>query len=698
LVIEVVVVKNTSVVKNNPVVIKSLVVSAVCLAVNLSVNVNAYAALKGADALEEVVVRAHLLSDQGLSQAISILSGDELADQLQGSLGETIGSVPGVRNASFGGAVGRPVIHGLGGARVKTTEDRIDSLDVSVTSADHAVTVEPFIANKITILKGASTLLYGSGAIGGVVDTETGRIPTVLPEASLSGRAEVRLSDNADAETMAIRLDGKTGQSVAWHLDAFSREADDYEIPVPGDSDEQGGASELEGSRYDVSGGAIGASFIGEAGFIGMSISTLDSNYGLVGPHAEHDDHDDHDEEGEEGEEQPGVIELEQTRVDLEAELLAPFSGIEKVNFRLGLNDYQHSEIEGNGEVGTVFDNQAWEARLEVSHLPLASFNGAFGLQLSGREFSALGEEAFVPPVDSDSVGLFWVGEREFDKWSLETGVRLEQVEHSPSPMGLPNVDFSTLSSSLGAVIPASESLSWSALLDYTERAPAVEELYSNGAHLATQTFEIGDTNLQKESAIGLSFSAHYHTDLIDVNATIYATQFDDFIYQASSGAIEDDLPVLRYQQGDADFVGLDFEVALHLSKVFGGDLDLIATFDSVSADVESRTGGEQSLPRIPADSQGLGIRWNNDVWRARLNFKNVSSQTNVANFELPTDSFTDLSLKINRRIDLAVGEVNLFIHGRNLGDQEQRQHTSFVKDFAPAPGRRIEIGARFQF
>jgi iron complex outermembrane receptor protein len=685
---------------------KYLNLSIVCLSVNLIVSTNASAQIKGTEALEEVVVSAHLLSDQGLSQATAVLSGDELFEQLQGSLGETLANVPGVHSASFGGAVGRPIIHGLGGARVKTTEDRIDSLDVSVTSADHAVTVEPFIADRITVLKGASTLLYGSGAIGGVVDTETGRIPKELPEASLTGRAEARIADNADAETLAIRLDGKATQSIAWHLDAFSKQADDYEIPVPADSDEQGGESTLEGSRYDVSGGAFGASFIGEAGFIGLSISTLDADYGLVGPHAEHEEHDEHEgdtddhAEGhdDEDEEQPGVIELEQTRFDLEAELVTPFSGIEKINFRLGINDYQHSEIEGNGEVGTVFDNQAWEGRIEVTHMPIASFDGAFGLQLTGREFSALGEEAFVPPVDSDSAGLFWVAEREFDKWSLETGVRLDRVEHSPSTAGLADVDFSTVSGSLGAIIPTSDALSWSALLDYTERAPAVEELYSDGAHLATQTFEIGDTDLQKESALGVSFSAHYHTDLLDINATIYATQFDDFIYQASTGAIEDDLPVLRYQQGDADFVGIDFEMAFHLSKFLGGDLDLTATFDSVSADVKSRSSDEQSLPRIPADSQGLGIRWDNDVWRAKLDFKNVSSQTDVANFELPTDSYSDVSLKINRRIDLAVGELDLFIYGRNLGDQEQRQHTSFVKDFAPAPGRRIEVGARFQF
>jgi len=662
----------------------------VCLSANTLVSLNV-----SAQELEEVVVRAHLLSDKGLSQATSILSGDELAEESQASLGETVDGIPGIRNASFGTAVGRPVIHGLGGARVKTTEDRIDSLDVSVTSTDHAVTVEPFIANQISILKGASTLLYGSGAIGGVVDTETGRIPVEMPESAISGRAEARYADNGDAETLALRLDGQAGSSAAWHVDAFSKQADDYDIPVPSDATEEGGDSELFGSRYDVSGGAVGGTVFGDAGFFGVSISTLDAEYGLVGPGEEEEEEE---EEVAFGEEQPGRIELEQTRIDLEAQLNAPFSGVEKINFRLGVNDYEHSEIEGNGEVGTLFDNQAWEGRIELSHAPIAEFTGAFGAQFSGREFSALGEEAFVPPVDTDTAALFWVGEREFNGWSLETGVRIEEVDHSPSLISLPDLDFSTVSASLGAVIPTSEVFSWSALLDYTQRAPAVEELYSNGPHLATQTFEVGDPSLEEESALGFTLSGHYHTDFVDVNATFYATQFDDYIFQSNTGEIEDGFPVLVYQQNDADFVGIDFEVAFHLTEVLGGDLDLLASFDTVSADVDSLSGGEESLPRIPADSQGIGLTWGNDVWRAKLNFRNVSSQNDVANFELPTDSYTDLSIKINRRIKIAESTLDLFLHGKNLGDEEQRQHTSFVKDFAPAPGRRVEVGVRYKF
>jgi len=636
------------------------------------------------------------------SPATKVLNGDDLTDQLQASLGETVANSAGIRSASFGGAVGRPIVHGLGGARVKTTEDRIDSLDVSVTSTDHAVTVEPFIANQISILKGPSTLLYGSGAIGGVVDVETGRIPVEIPTKPVSGRVELRTTDNANARVGALRLDGRLADSFAWHADAFSKKADDYEIAGPlessalrasegeeGEDEEDTGV--LEGSRFDISGGAIGGSWIGESGFVGVSISSLSADYGLVGGHGHEEEGE---EEGEEEEEGVGRIDLEQTRVDLEAQLNNPLPGLEKLNFRFGVNDYQHDEIEGNGEVGTSFDNQAWEGRVEVTHTPILGFDGAFGLQLSNREFSALGEEAFVPPVETDSAGLFWVGQRAFENVNLEIGARVEETDHSPSLAELPDLRFSSASASFGIIAPIADSLKLSALFDYTERAPAIEELYSDGPHLATQTFEIGDPLLTKESATGLTFGLNYQSEGFDANISVYRTDFDDFIFQANTGEIEDGLPVLEYRQQGAEFTGADIELGFHLAELFGGDFDLTAMFDLVSADLNS--GG--NLPRIPADRQGLSLAWDNELWRLKLDVSHVSSQTDTAELEFSTDSYSDVSLRITRRIDIADGRASLFIHGRNLGDEEQREHVSFVKDFAPAPGRRIEAGVRFEF
>ena len=711
--------------------------------------------------LEEVVVEAHLLSEGGLSQSYDVLSGEDLQEELQTSLGETVANMVGVRNASFGAASGRPVVHGLGGPRVKTTEDRIDTLDVSVTSTDHAVTVEPFIADQITILKGASTLLYGSAAIGGVVDTQTGRIPFDVEE-PFTGRVQLRGADNGDALSGAIRLDGRVNDSFSWHVDAFAKDADDYEIngyaeslaqreseeeehghdehhdedeehhdedeehhdeeehheDEHGHSDEEGEEGILEGSRYDTKGAAVGFAWKTEKASFGFSVSRLDSEYGLVGhSHAhehgedEHDDEheeehgDEHEEEGldedehehEEGEEEEGIgmLDLEQTRIDFEGEWISSSDWLDKINVRIGINDYEHIEIEGNGEVGTLFDNEAWEGRLEFSHAPIAGFDGVFGLQLSSRDFSAIGEEAFVQPVDSDTTGLFWVGEKQFGDLFLEAGIRFETVDYEPS-LDFSDEDFSTTSASLGFVFDQNQSTTWTALLDYTERAPSIEELFSNGPHLATETFEIGDPSLGTESAIGLTLGWSYTSDLFDAKVSIYHNRFDDFIFQANTGEIEDDLPVLVYQQQDADFTGADIELAFHVTEIASGDFDITFKYDLLEAECDS--GVDRDIPRLPADKFSAGLLWKNDNWRAKLNYSHVSAQSDVAAFESPTESYDDVDLSITRYFKWEDKTLSVFINGRNLTDEEQREHVSFIKDLAPLPGRTIEAGLRLDF
>ena len=657
--------------------------------------------------LEEIRVIAHPLSEQGVAQSLSVLSGDDLAEKVEGSLGATLAREPGIQSASFGSAVGRPVIHGLGGARVKTTEDRIDSLDVSVTSSDHAVTIEPFIANQITVLKGASTLLYGSGAIGGVVDVETGRIPKTIPNDIFAGKLELRASDNANATTAALRLDGLIEDSLAWHLDAFARDADDYEIPgfvesqVLRETEEselgaiQHDRHVLRGSALKNKGGALGFSKIGENGFLGVSISGLDAQYGLVGGHEEEGGH------AEETEEATGMIEMEQFRIDFDSQWLNPFAGADSFKLRLGVNDYQHQEIEASGEIGTEFDNQAWEGRFELEHAAVVGFEGVLGLQFGGRKFSAIGEEAFVAPVATDNAGIFWVGERRFEYFDLETGLRFEKLKHTPSELGLKTTDFSSISSSLGIVWPVSDAVKLSALLDYSSRAPSIEELYSRGPHLATQSYEIGDSELIEESVLAFTLTANAQSALYDLSLSLYNMQFDNFIYQSNIGEFLEDLPVLVYQQSDASFTGVDGKADFHLWEFAGGDFDLRFLFDLVKARLDNSDKASLSnrnLPRIPARRFGMGFTWTDLQWKFSLDAIRVSEQADTADFELATSAYYDLGISINRYITIADNELNIFMHGRNLTDQEQRHHSSIVKDFAPAPGRRIEIGLRLQF
>lgn len=664
--------------------------------------------------IEEVVVTAHPLSAEGLAQPTDILEGDDLSQAVTADIGTTLGQLPGIHASTFGKAAGRPVIHGLGGPRVRVMEDRIDALDVSVTSADHTVTVEPFIADRIEVLKGSSALLYGSGAIGGVVDVHTGRIPHRVPD-KLNGGIETRFDNATDGNTTMAKLNGGAG-NFAWHLDATFKDGEDYEIPGFAESsrlraleeaeeeEEEGEEHEEEeeardnvpGTAFDGESFAGGVSYVADWGFIGAAVSRTESEYGLPGGHGHEEEHDEEEEEEEEEhEEEEGnpILDLEQTRVDLELGVNNPFGNFKSLNVRLGINDYEHQEIEPSGEVATNFENKAWELRSELTY-DWSNWEGVFGFQMMDREFSAVGEEAFVPPVDTTEWGAFWAGQRSFEGFDFETGLRIGRVEHDPT--GNPSESFNTFAGSIGFVIPMSEATRLGLLADVSSRAPIGEELYSNGPHLATGTFEIGDPSLDNENAIGLTATLDHNAEKWSSRVTVYYTQFSDFIYEIGTGAEEDDLPVFVFRQDDATFFGLDAEVRRELFVEDNIRLDAKLMFDWVEAEVD--VSGNDNLPRIPPSRYGIGfdLSWSNT--RITLDYTRANEQDEVAAQELVTDAYNNLSLKAVTSFDLGNSRLQLFAYGRNLTDDEQRLHTSFIKDFAPAPGRSFEAGLRLIF
>lgn len=658
--------------------------------------------------VEEIIVQAHPLSAEGLAGAYSILDGEELDRQRAGSIGETLATLPGIHSASFGPAVGRPVIHGLDGPRVRVMEDRIDTLDVSVTSGDHAVTIDPFVAERVEILKGPATLLYGSGAIGGAVDVHTGRIPHDLPDAPISGRVELRGADNGDATNGALRLNGALGQ-IAWHVDGFTRDADEYDIPgfaesarlraaeAAEEAEGEGGEEEeeevrgrLPGSQYETTGGAIGASWIGDWGFAGLSISGLDSEYGLPGGH-EHEEGE--EEAGEEEEEGQPLLTLEQTRIDLEIGISDPLPGFESLNIRFGNNDYEHQEIEPNGEVATTFENKASELRIELMHEPILEFSGAVGIQAQVREFSALGEEAFIAPVDSDSIALFWLGERELGAGDLEIGGRVERVSFDPSDSESRRFTGGALSA--GYVLPIQD-YQLGINLDISQRAPVGEELYANGPHLATSSFELGDVDLDTERSRRLSATLRRNTGALRFEVTGYVTSFDNYIFARARGDELDDLPVFQFEQSDATYYGLDFDATAVLHEGNASSVELRFMADAVEGSLD--TSGDDNIARLPPSRFGFGLdaRWRElDV---SLDWLRVSAQNDVAEFEFATDSYDDLSLFVGYRIAIDDVQMQAFLEASNLTDEEQRNHSSFIKDFAPNPGRTITAGLRVAF
>ncbi len=703
------------------------------------------AAAEAADPeLEEIVVIAHPLSAGGLAQAAVVLDGAQLERDLADNIGETVARQAGIHSASFGPAVGRPVVNGLGGPRVRIMEDRIDAMDVSVTSGDHAVTVDPAIANRVEVLKGPSVLLYGSGAIGGVVDVQTGRIPHE-PADGISGRVIVRGTDNGDQRGTALRLDGGGGQ-FAWHLDAFRRSADEYDIPGFAESARFRAAEEeeehhdedeheegedhhdedhdvhedehedeevfghLPGSQTEGQGGAFGASWVGERGFVGVSFSQLKYDYGLPGGHAHahghEDEHEDehHDEEGaheeeahdehEEHEEEGNVtLDLEQTRFDFEAGIEEPFANASALNIRFGSNDYAHVEIEPNGEIATRFAVDSYEGRVEIVQNDDRGLDGAGGLQFSERSFSAVGEEAYVPPVDTSNVGVFAATEYGFDGFDLESGARFERVQHDP--MAGDGASFSVFSVSLGAVVPSGNAL-FGIEGCYSSRAPVAIELYSHGAHLAVQSFEIGNPGLDVESAWHGSASLSWSGERARLNATAFAATFGDYIYAFADGTEEDGLPVRRYGQADAQLRGIDLAGSVTVAEFDGGSAALTFLADTVALTID--VSGNDNVPLVPPARVGMGLRVERGRYSADLDYLHVFEQSDNADFELPTDAYEDLRLHVAAEYELGSARVRAFLQGRNLTDDEQRHHSSIVKDMAPAPGRTIMIGAEVSF
>ena len=408
--------------------------------------------------------------------------------------------------------------------------------------------------------------------------------------------------------------------------------------------------------------------------------------------HEEHEHEDEHDEHEGEGEALP-VVDLDQTRIDLEAGLIDPFAGFENLNFRLGINDYGHVENEA-GEVGTAFANDAWEARAELTHAPAGGWRGAFGVQLGDREFSVVGEEAFTPPVDTSTLGLFWVGERSLGALGLEAGLRFDRVEHDPANAG--SRSFSGGSASLGLIVPLGERWEAAFLADHSSRAPVGEELFSDSPHPGTGLYEIGDPTLDVEQARNLTATFSGGGGGWSVQGTLYYTDFVDFIYQATTDEERDGFDVRRYSQADATFAGFEVEGRVTVAEWRAGRLELGAFFDRVSPQLD--ISGNDNLPLMPPDRAGVSLDFRNDRLRVNVDYVRASAQDDVADFELPTDSYDDLRARVAWRFRPGDMTVDLFLAGRNLTDDEQRLHTSVVKDLAPQPGRTIETGLRMRF
>jgi iron complex outermembrane receptor protein len=631
------------------------------------------------DAIEEVVVTG-VLRDSApgeLAQSVTVVRGDTLDRSRAATLGETLASQVGVSSSYFGAGASRPIIRGLAGARVQVLEDGIHAMDAATVSDDHAVTVDPLAADQIEIFRGPTTLLYGSGAVGGVVNTVTTRIPMQAPDDGFAGAFELRGDTVADGRSGALRLDGGASR-FAWHFDGARRDSDDYEIPgfadvapAPGDA-----PGVLANSAAESDAAAFGGSWLGDTSFLGVGVSVFDTLYGIPGDEAVR-------------------IDLDQRRLDVRGGWLELPGVVEAVNVRLGLNDYEHVELEGD-EIGTRFTNDASEARIELLHRPFGALSGAFGIQVGEREFAAVGDEAFVPPVDSSNVGVFLVEQLDVDAWQLSFGGRLESQDHTPSN-GLPSVDGTATSLSAGGVRSFGEHHSLALNFASSERLPVAEELYSDGPHLATGVVQIGDAALRAETARHVDVGFRSAAGERAWSVTGFYTRFADFIYLADTGAIDpvDGLPIFVFTQADARFSGIEAELFVPFEAGGAGEVDLRVFGDYVRGEL---TSGEK-VPRLPPLRYGARVQYHNARLLAGFEATRYAEQDRTAPFETRTPGYTLINADVRWRIETEKGvELELFANAANLGDEEARKHTSFVKDVAPLPGRNYAMGIRSRF
>jgi iron complex outermembrane receptor protein len=647
---------------------------------------------------DSVVVTAspEVRSQLEVAQPTSVLTGEELELRVAGSLGETLSSQPGVSSTYFGPGASRPVIRGLGGDRVRILEGGIGTADASSTSPDHAVASDPLGADRIEVLRGPATLLYGSSAVGGVVNVLDGRIPNVVPESKISGTVELVGGSVADERTGAVSLEGGGGR-WAWHADALRRDTDDYDVPGFADLD---GAEEgeepgiLENSAVESESGAFGVSWVGERSYFGVAVSGFDTLYGVPGGHAEEEGEEEPEPGEEEEEEGPIRIDLEQRRIDLKGEVQTSGDFLRGVRVRLGVNEYEHRELEGD-EIGTTFTNDGLEGRLELIQRRRGNLSGSFGLQVVDSDFAAVGEEAFVPPSTTTSWAAFVFEELERGTVRYQFGARYETQDNDPEGVDLTPRSFSGVSGSFGAVVEISPEYTFTASLARTERLPTSTELYAAGPHIATGNFELGDPSLDKEESLGLDLSLRKRTGRLTGVLNLFANRFDDYIFEEFTGDEEDGLPVVAFVQRDAEFKGAELDAVVNLTRWGGGHLDLLLSGDYVEAELRS-TG--LPLPRIPPLRYGTGLSVHAGPFRGFAEVRRVEEQDEVGVNETPTDGYTLVNAAVTYRL-LAGGFVtDLQLKGTNLTDEEARSHTSFLKEVAPLPGRDLQLALRFRF
>lgn len=676
----------------------------------------------------EIVVTAAGLEQLDVLAGTSVVEGVELQRNLDGQIGEVLAKVPGVSATSFSPGASRPVLRGFSGERVKVLIDGIGAIDVSNTSADHATSIDPLTAERVEVLRGPAVLLYGSQAIGGAVNVIDKRIPLRRLNEPFHIDALAGVDTASDLRQGGASLDVPLSDRFVVHVDGSRRKTDDLEIAgyaaAPGlradllhdaeHEEEEGHLDEAEELRELANQRGVlpnsgtetwsvntGFAFFEGDSNLGAAIGWYDTTYGVpVRPGAGHH-HGEEEHEGEGGHEEGGehehgdelvTIGLRQFRADMRGRLALGDGFFSALNTRVGFSDYTHTEFEGDA-VGTVFDVKGLEARAELEQNDRGGWSGSTGVQYYFRDFDAYGAEAYVPKNRTDQFAVFALQEIAFDPLQLELAGRYEATDVESQVLGFQR-SFDTFSGALGLVYETDGGLRLGVTGSRAERAPSAEELLSNGPHIATQAFEVGDPNLEVEGAWGVEAFARGPIGDGTISLAVFNNWFDNYIYLSETGLEEDGLPVFEYLQGDARYFGVEGEVSYPVYEADGFTLLADLRGDYIRAELSDGT----PLPRIPPLRLLGALEAQTGPFDARVEAQWFGEQDRIAPFETETDSFTHVNASLAWKPMRGNDNLTVLLQADNIFDAEGRRHASFTKDFVPLAGRNFKLSVRTSF
>lgn len=628
---------------------------------------------------------------------VSTLEGDALLKRRATSLGETLKNEVGVNTTGYGPTASRPTIRGLDGDRIRILQNGIGVLDASGASQDHAVPVDPLTAEAIEIVRGPITLLYGSSAVGGVVNIRNSRIHEEVSE-GMTGAVDAQGSSVNSGKALAAKIDYGI-KNWMFHVDGSFNKTENVKVPgyvhskylrekAPTNPEPR---DKMPNSASEINSVAAGATYITQKGYLGLSASTFNNHYGVVA-------------------EDNVMVKMEQQRYDVAGEL-RQVGWFKAARLKSALSVYKHTEVE-DGISGTVFKNNGNETRIELVQNEWNDLTGVLGLQFNTFKFSALGEEAFLPKTDNLSTALFAFEEFNWNpvKWNFGARGEFSSVKpEADANFALTEKEsFNTGSVSTGVLYNLTETISTALNLSYNERAPNYQELFSSGAHVATFTFQQGDPNLKKEKSLAAEWSLRHQSRFLTGSLNIFGQRFNDFIALSPTGAVDDtdesgvagdsaeDLPIYNYLAQDANIYGAEMDLHFAISQdVLPGKWSIQVKGDYLRG--KNRSSGD-NLPRMSPPRASIGLNHQIKKWSWDAELQEVFRQSKLAPNETGTDSYLQTNLGLNYKMTSDQRQLMLFARANNIFDVEARNHISLLKDYAQIGGRNVVVGLRGYF